>query len=170
MKMPAKLTRGEIAILGACAYLAALFLSMICLWWVAIIGGNPFTVENIAVVNKAGAPFDRFRAGEAVGIKRRICSESETAVEFFPALKDTKGAIYPLPHGMIVIPAGCTETMYGFIVPPVPFGEYTYVSTVKFQKNLVGRDEQAALPQLRLRVMRKRPSSAASAPVSETEE
>lgn len=170
MKTLTRLSRGEIAIVGACFYLAALFMSCIAMWWVMLVGGNPFTVENLGVINKQGSLVEKFRAGDVVGIKRRICAESETAIEFFPALRDARGFLFPLPSGVVKLPAGCSETIYGFIVPNLPFGEYTYVSTLRFQKNLVGRDEQAVLPQLRLRIMRKRPSSAASEPAAETPE
>lgn len=171
MRLWPNLDRRERAFFYACAYLALLFVSTVSMWWIMLVGGDPFTIQNIGVVNKQGAPYEKFRGGDVVGIKRRICADSETAVEFFPALKDSHGFLYPLPNGLVKLPAGCTETVYGFVVPPgLPFGEYTYVSSVRYQKNLVGRDEHTALPQLRFRIMRKRPSTATSEPASEVDE
>jgi hypothetical protein len=57
---------------------------------------------------------------------------------------------------MIEAAIGCHDAIYGFIVPDLPAGEYTYVSSIRFQNNLVGRDEAATFPPIRVRIMYER--------------
>lgn len=136
------------ALVGAGLYLGFLFVSIIVLGWLILIGGNPLTVKNIGAVSASGFPNDRYHAGDIAGIKRQICSDQTVAVQFFPALKDSRGFLFPLPGGMVEVSSGCHDTIYGFIVPDLPYGEYTYVNAVKFQNNLVGRDEAATFPPI----------------------
>jgi hypothetical protein len=142
------------AFIGAALYLGFLFVSMITLYWLILIGGNPMTVTNVGIVSATGFPNDRFHAGDVVGIKRQLCSKHELAVQFFPSLVDSRGYRFPLPGGMAEVQEGCHTTTYGFVVPDLPAGEYTYSNAVRFQNNLVGRDEAATFPPLRIRIMR----------------
>ncbi len=154
MSLWASLDRRERAILGACAYLGALLLSCIIMWWLILFGGQPFHVENIGVVSSTGMPDDRFKPGQVAGIRRRVCAEREVGIAFYPSLIDSRGFLFPLPSGMVKAGEGCRETIYGLIVPDLPPGEYTYSSTVKYQNNLVGRDQSATFPPLRIRITR----------------
>lgn len=149
-----QLSRAEFAVLGAAIYLAALFMSTICLWWMVLIGGNPFTVGPTTVVDTSGREVTTVSSGDVIGVSSQLCSESRTVVEYFPSLHGPLGFVYPLPQGVVTIPAGCSTTIHGFIVPGLPIGQYAYVSTYKFQKNLVGRDEQADLPQIKIVIAR----------------
>lgn len=136
-------------------YLAGLFVSLVFLGWLVFLGGNPITVKNGGAVSATGYPNDRFRAGDVAGIKRQLCADQSLAIEFFPALKDSRGVLFPLPNNMTESQLGCHDTIYGFIVPDLPAGEYTYVSSIRFQNNLVGRDEAATFPPIRVRIMQR---------------
>lgn len=142
------------AFLYACIYLGLLFVSIMVLGWLILIGGNPITVTNTGVFRGTGFPMDRFHPGEIAGVRRQVCSGQRIAVQFFPALKDSRGFLFPLPGGLVEMQAGCHETTYGFTVPDLPEGEYVYVNTIRFQNNLVGRDETTTYPPLRVRIMR----------------
>ncbi len=166
--MMVKMNAGERALIGAGLYVLSLFCSLALLGWIVLLGGNPFiSIDPAQVMNKSGAPLDKFRAGEVVGVKRRLCADSSTIVTYFPSLKDAQGVLFPLPSGVFSFPAGCAEYKTGFVVPPIPFGEYSYTSVFRFQKNLVGRDEHIVLSDTRFRIMRKRPAGSASEPGSE---
>lgn len=142
------------ALVGAGLYLGFLFVSIICLGWLILIGGNPLTVTNVGVLSSTGFPNDRVRAWEVVGIKRELCAERQVAVQYFPSLVDSRGFRFPLPGGMVEAQKGCHTTVYGFTVPDLPAGEYTYANAVRYQNNLVGRDESTTFPPLRIRIMR----------------
>lgn len=152
--MNISLNNKERAVIGAALYLLFLFVAIIALGWLVLIGGNPITVKNIGVVSATGYPNDKFHAGDIAGIKRQVCSDQTITVEFFPAIRDSRGVLFPLPGGMVELSSGCHETTYGFVVPDLPFGEYTYINAVRFQNNLVGRDETAIYPPVRVRIMR----------------
>ncbi len=142
------------AVIGAGLYLGFLFVSIIVLGWLILIGGNPLSVTNVGVVSATGYPNDRVRAGDVVGIKRQLCADHEVAVQFFPSLVDSRGFRFPLPAGMALAQSGCHTTVYGFITPDLPAGEYTYANSVLYQNNLVGRDEAVAFPPMRVRIMK----------------
>ena len=137
-------------------YLGALFISLLLLGWLVLIGGNPVTVKNYGAVSATGYPNDKFRAGDVAGIKRQLCSERSLAIEIYPALRDSRGVLFPLPGNLTELTIGCHDSIYGFIVPDLPAGEYTYVSSIRFQNNLVGRDEAATFPPIRVRIMYER--------------
>jgi len=137
-------------------YLGGLFISLIFLGWLLFVGGNPITVKNYGVISATGYPMDRFRAGDVAGIKRRLCAEKAIAIEQFPALQDSRGFVFPLPFTTSESATGCHDNTYGFIVPALPAGEYTYVTSIRFQNNLVGRDEAATFPPIRVRIMYER--------------
>lgn len=144
--------RKERAFFGACAYLGALGASVIILWWYALVGGNPLTFSNTQVVDEKGRPISVLHAGQAVGVQRHICSTQEVGVEFFPALRDAAGLLYPLPSGMIEAQKSCATRTYGFVVPDIPPGEYVYQSAIRYQSNLVGRDEMTTSPAVTVRI------------------
>lgn len=137
-------------------YLAGLFVSLIILGWLLFIGGNPITVKNYGAVSATGFPVDRFRAGDVAGIKRQLCADKAVAIEQFPALQDSRGFVFPLPIVLSESATGCHDSIYGFIVPNLPAGEYNYVTSIRFQNNLVGRDEAATFPPIRVRIMYER--------------
>lgn len=142
------------ALIGAGLYLGFLFVSIIVLGWLILIGGNPIEVKNIGAVSSTGLPLEKFHTGDVAGIRRQVCTSQSVAIHFYPALKDSRGFVFPLPIGMAEMARGCHETTYGFIVPDLPAGEYSYINSVAFQNNLVGRDETATYPPIRIRIMR----------------
>lgn len=144
------------AFLFVSMYLAGLFVSLMILGWLLLIGGNPITVNNYGAVSATGYPNDKFHAGDVAGIKRQLCAEKALAIQLFPALKDSRGFLFPLPVTMSESTTGCHDSIYGFVVPDLPAGEYTYISSIKFQNNLVGRDEATTFPPIRVRIMYER--------------
>lgn len=144
----------ERAFFYACAYLGALFASTIILWWSVLSGSNPLTFKSTQIVDSVGREISVLHVGEAVGIRRFVCSSMPIGVEFFPTLRDSAGLLYPLPSGMIEAGKGCAHKTYGFVVPDIPPGEYTYQSTIRYQSNLVGRDEMGVTPEVTLRVVK----------------
>lgn len=145
----------ERAFFYACTYLSALFVSTIILWYAVLIGGNPLTFKSAAFVDDFGTVIHDIRPGQPVGVSREVCSSKEVGVEFFPALRDvSNGMLYPLPSGMIQSGAGCAKRTYAFTVPNVPAGDYVYQSAIRYQANLVGRDEMTTTPPVEVRVIR----------------
>lgn len=144
----------ERAFFWACAYLGALFASTIILWWTVLVGGNPLVFNQSEVVNSRGQVITELKPGQAVGIKRNVCSTRSVGVEFFPTLRDKDGLLYPLQSGMFSVSKGCEVKTYGFIVPFLPPGEYIYQSVIRFQTSLVGRDEMISSPEIHFRIDR----------------
>lgn len=135
------------------AYLATLACGMILLWWTILIGGNPYEIRNIATLDARGEVSKAFRPGDLVGVRRRVCTDIEIGAHIYPALKNDKGFVFPLPSGIAHQTSGCRHSTYGFVMPALPPGHYTYVSTALFQNNLVGRDEFAPYPPLHIEVL-----------------
>lgn len=142
--------------LYVCLYLVLLSIGMLVLGWLLLIGGNPMQVSNVGVVSATGFPSDRFRAGDVAGIKRQICADKEVSIQSFPALIDSRGFLFALPINMTQAKEGCHDNIYGFTIPDLPPGEYTYTNSVLFQNNLVGRNEFSTFPPLRVRIMNER--------------
>lgn len=146
--------RKERAFFCACAYLGALFASCIILWWSVLVGGNPLTFKSASIVDAEGRDIATVHIGQAVGVRRHVCSTKSVGVEFFPTLRDEAGLLYPLPPGMIEATNTCATRTYGFVVPDIPHGKYVYQSTIRFQSSLVGRDEMTATPEVTVRIVR----------------
>lgn len=146
--------RKERAFFYACAYLGALFASTIILWWSVLAGGNPLTFKSTQIINGEGREVSVLHVGQSAGVRRFVCSTQPVGVEFFPTLRDKTGLLYPLPSGMLEAGKECTVKTYGFVVPDIPAGEYTYQSTIRFQANLVGRDEVTVSPAVNVRIVR----------------
>ena len=142
----------ERAFFWACAYLGALFASTVILWWSVLAGGNPLTFNSSAIVDRHGHSIVTLQPRQAVGVQRLVCSTRSIGVEFFPHLKDKDGLVYPLQSGMFSIDKGCDVKTYGFIVPDLPPGEYTYQGVIRFQTSLVGRDEMILSPGISVRI------------------
>lgn len=138
----------------AYVYLLLLFVSIIVMWTLMIIGGNPFSIRDLNVYAPGGVKQTVFRKGEPVVIKGQFCSNSSMGVELYPVLDDGNGFRFTLPVGMMAIEAGCFTASHGFIVPDIPPGTYTYRTSIKFQNNLVGRDESASTPALLIEILK----------------
>ena len=145
-------SKKERAFFLACAYLGALFISTIILWWTVLIGGNPLTFKGSEVIDRRGQAISVIHHGQSVGIRRNVCSNRSIGVEFYPTLRDQDGLFYPLQSGMFSLTNGCEVKTYGFIVPALPPGEYTYQSVIRFQASLVGRDEMISSPEIKMRI------------------
>lgn len=138
----------------ACAYLGTLFLACVVMWWLVFIGGNPLTFKEIEILDSTGKPVSELRAGDVVGIHRFLCSTESIGVQFFPSLHDAQDKMFTLSPGVYELDKGCEEKTYAFVVPSIPPGEYTYQSIFRFQSSLVGRDETAASPIVKLRIVK----------------
>lgn len=152
--MTLQFNKRERAILAACAFNGALFVSIIMMWWTVLSGGNPLTYKTTELLDGTGHITKELRVGEAAGVRRYLCSDKNVGIEFFPTLRDKDGLLFPLPSGMVEAENKCTTKTYGFVVPDIPAGEYTYQSTLRFQANLVGRDEMATSPPITVRIVR----------------
>lgn len=133
-------------ILFACIYLGALFLSVIVLWWTVIFGDNPIRVGSPSLIGRSGFSLDTFTPGETVAVKNKFCSEKKISVGFFPSLSSRDGTWIPIPGGVTTIDKGCRDFVHEFSLPPLAPGEYKYAATVKYQTNLVGRDDTISIP------------------------
>lgn len=130
--------------------LLAIFFGLGILGWMILAGGNPLTINNVGVFDGAEQARSAFKAGDLAVIHRKACSTRDQAMVNYPALRNERGVIFPLPVSMTQIETGCAETGYGFAVPPLPPGEYTFVNRISFQNNLIGRNESATYPLLSL--------------------
>lgn len=136
------------------AYLATLAVSVMVLWWVILIGGNPFTFRDVAAVDMRGEAGGQFRPGTIVGIRRQICADTAVRLHVFPVLRSPSGFSIPLAPSLIDAASGCSSLVYGFVLPKVPAGSYTFMSTARFQNNLVGRDEYVSFPAIPIEVVK----------------
>lgn len=134
----------------AAVYILSLFCGLAALGYLSIHGGNPMTLKSEEVLGGNGSPSDVFRPGDIAGVRRQICSDKHVAVQSFPALTSAQGYRFPLPSSFVEVEAGCQSTTYGFVVPNLPSGVYKYDSVIRFQNNLVGRDESASYPTITL--------------------
>lgn len=133
-------------------YLATLAVSVGVLWWFILIGGNPFLFRDIVAIDTRGEAATEFRAGSLIGVRRQICSDVAVRVHVFPELHNINGLAFPLPSSILSVPKGCTSLVYGFLMPNLPDGHYTFASIARFQNNLVGRDEYTSFPPVAIEV------------------
>ncbi len=138
----------------AVAYLAALILALLTFWWVGFVGHNPLTVDATRIMTMTGAPTHDLRVGAVIGVHRNICSSERIGVRFFPSLRDASGKQFTLPPGVYEIPEGCADKAYGFVVPDIPPGDYTYICALQFQSSLVGRDDTVMAPPVNVRIVK----------------
>ena len=144
----------ERAITLASLFLASLFVASMLMWWTVFIGGNPLTFKSIKMLDTSGKQVTELRVGDVIGIHRSLCSTEAIGVQFFPSLHDSQDKMFTMPPGVYDLESGCTEKAYGFVVPNIPPGEYTYHSIFRFQSSLVGRDETAASPIVKVRIVK----------------
>lgn len=143
-------TRREKAFFWACLYLGLLFVSCATMWWVVLIGGNPFSITNLGTYDVRDSPTMRFRTGDVVHVRSRICSRNFVSLEYYPSLDSDPSVHYPLFGGIIKPEDGkrCQDHTVSFVVPMLPAGKYTFQNTYRFQNNLIGRDETGYFPPL----------------------
>lgn len=132
-----------------------MFVMGIAVWTVMMVSGSkPVSVRNIGLEDARGTPKTAFTPGEVVAVRREVCSTKPLAVEFFPSLRSASGALMALGHGASYLAAECRETVFMFILPEqVPAGRYQYGNLIKYQSNLIGRDEDKVYPPLELEVV-----------------
>lgn len=148
------LDKGQKAVLLACLYLAALFVSCIVMWWFVLFGGNPYTVSGQSVMDDRGLETLQFEPGDRVAIRWDICSNGRpSGIDYKPALTSADGVQYHLPNGVMQTRSGCFQSTHGFVVPHLPEGQYTYQASIVFQNNLVGRDQSFQLPSVTIEVL-----------------
>ena len=146
-------TKRERAFFYACLYLGMLFLSSVVMWWMILVGGQPFTAQNLELVGLDGKPRSEFSQGEVMGVKRKICSSRPITLQFHPRMQMDNGFWFALPGAAVKTVDGCFESIYGVVIPGIPPGSYTYTNTVTFQNNLVGRDEDVVFPSFKVRIL-----------------
>jgi hypothetical protein len=144
---------GERAVVFACVYLGSLFFMCAAMWWLMIVGGNPFDPRPGFSISEHGEVQRYFRAGEVAGIRRTVCANGKHGAEFAPGLRSAAGLRFNLPGNTSALKDGCHLYTYGFIVPALPPGAYEFASTVRYQANLVGRDEHAEFPPVSLEII-----------------
>ena len=142
------------AIAMAYLYLLMLFVCIVVMWAVILVGGNPLTVMDLNVYNQSGTLQTVVRSGQPAVVKGKFCSTQTMGVEIYPYIDDGKGFRYPLPNSMMLVQSGCFSSSYAFIVPDIPEGDYSLRAVIKFQNNLVGRDESALTPNMTVKVLK----------------
>ena len=124
---------------------------------VFVSGNMPFEVKNIGFEGADGTARSEFFPGEIVGIRRQVCADRDIAVEFYPALRSSGNGLIALANGATFMRNECIQTVNLFTLPDnIPAGRYTFENVVKYQSNLIGRDEQAIYPPLQLEVVNPR--------------
>lgn len=132
----------------------AMFLSFAAWTVLMTMGSMPFQVRNIGVESVDGVSKSQFLPGEIVGVRREVCADRDIAVEFFPGLRTPTNGLMSLGHSAAFMRRECRQTVFLFTLPlGLPPGHYSYVNIVKYQSNLIGRDEQTVYPPLDLEVV-----------------
>lgn len=117
-------------------------------------GAMPFQVRNIGLEGADGIQRSQFAPGEIVGIRREVCADRDIAIEFFPSLRSAQDGLISLASGATYMRKECKQTVNLFTLPTnLPHGRYQYENIVKYQSNLIGRDEQTIYPPLELEVV-----------------
>jgi len=137
----------------ASIYMTALVVVVGVFWYVLLVGGSPFTVRSIAAVDAQGNVRTAFQRGDLVGIRRVVCSKQDTDAQFRMSIKSDLGLVVPLFGVVSHMKEGCHQYGYGFVMPPLPAGTYTFSSTVIFQANLIGRDEYSEFEPITIEVL-----------------
>lgn len=122
--------------------------------YIMVTGGAPVSVRNIGLEDVTGRARGTFHPGEIVAVRREVCSDRGITVEFFPALRSETGGLLALGNGASYLRAECRETVFWFVLPEhIPQGRYQYGNIIKYQSNLIGRDEDQVYPPLELEVV-----------------
>jgi hypothetical protein len=117
-------------------------------------GTMPFKVRNIGLESADGTRRTQFAPGEIVGIRREVCADRDIAIEFYPALRSANHGLISLANGATFMRKECRQTVNLFTLPAnLPLGSYQFENVVKYQSNLIGRDEQTIYPPLELEVV-----------------
>lgn len=133
--------------------LLGLFVAVSTWWYVVLIGGDPYDIKTIAILNKSGKEQRAFRAGELVAIKRLVCTNTRVGGESFPALiNHHTGFRFTFAPSLVLRDPGCRVAIYAFTMPDLPAGRYAYSNTIRFQNNLIGRDEYTIVPPIDIEV------------------
>lgn len=138
----------------ALIYLVSQAVMLGLFWDMALVGHNPLSFDVTHIVTGSGQPTSLLKVGSVIGVHRDICSTDQIGVKFFPSLRDAKGQQFTLPPGVYDLDKGCTEKAYGFVVPDIPAGEYTYICAIQFQSSMVGRDDTVMAPPVKVRIIK----------------
>jgi hypothetical protein len=137
----------------ACAYLGFLFVSVIAIWWMVLVGGNPVVSSQTKITYLDGTIADRFRVGQLMLVQHRVCLEKDTTLQFFPGLSGDGSVYYPMHGGVLQAKHGCKDITEGFIIPALPAGNYVFSTIYRFENNLVGRDEFGVFSPISIRIV-----------------
>lgn len=142
--------------------IAIAILTVVALWasaWLAwnwTVRSEPvFEFKSIATQNLLRENVSTFHVGDVAVVRREMCLKREMGIRFSPALRNEEGVVFPLNGMTAEKPKGCSTLYYGFVVPDLPPGDYTYVNAATYQANSIGRDEYIALPSLTLQILPK---------------
>lgn len=117
-------------------------------------GTMPFQVRNIGLEGADGIQRSHFAPGDIVGIRREVCADRDISIEFFPSLRSANDGQISLISGASYMRKECRQTVNLFTLPTnLPIGRYQFENIVKYQSNLIGRDEQTIYPPLQLEVV-----------------
>lgn len=130
----------------SCAYLGTLFVSLVVLWWSVLIGPSPI------VSGQSHTEGNGYLPGEIAVVSHTICTRMRISVDIFSSLNSKDSGWYPLFFGVKSLTNGCQETRHQFVVPNLPPGEYKYTAKIKYQTNLVGRDDMIDLSTVTIRI------------------
>lgn len=136
-------------------YNLVLFVCTCAWWWLVLVGGNPYRIGPVDVLDQGGVSRTTFHRGEWVYVKRYLCADRDILTIQSPLLYDlARGTSYPMIGAAVVIAKGCGERGASFQVPATfPLGEYEYRNVSRYQNNLIGRDEWTTYPPIRLLVI-----------------
>jgi hypothetical protein len=89
-----------------------------------------------------------------MAVKRHVCTSDRVGGEAFSVLVNREtGYRFAFPPSLAVRDPGCRVGVYAMVVPGIPAGAYTYITTIRFQNNLIGRDEYFVLPEIEIEVL-----------------
>lgn len=129
------------------AYLGTLFLTLVVFWWSVLIGSHPLTPQLSFVAEKGPV-----MPGQLASIKHTICSTKTVTIDIFSSLNGPDDRWYPIPSGVTTLGVGCRDIVHEFTVPDVEDGEWVYQAKIKYQTNMVGRDDTLDLSPVRIMV------------------
>lgn len=135
------------AIQLSCAYLGTLFVALVVFWWAVLIGTHPLSPQLSFLAAKGPV-----KPGQIASIKHSICSANTVSVDIFASLNGPEDRWFPIPSGVTTLSVGCHDIVHEFTVPDIEDGEWVYKTKIKYQTNMVGRDDTIDLSPVRIMV------------------
>ncbi len=136
-------------------YAVTLIASAAVFMYIALVGGNPYTAGPGQAYSADGKPEMAFHQGDWMYVRRHVCLSKDIFTNQSPSLYDLdRHASIALPEAAVLSKEGCSMRSTAVHIPnDLPVGDYEYRNVARFQNNLVGRDEAAGFPPVRIRVI-----------------